>query len=131
VIGLDTNVLVRFLVRDDARQSNIAAAFIERSVSANEDLFICDIVVCETACVLSTSYKVPRTEIARTFSELLLARNVVFESADQLSRAIAAFGHGKGDLADCIVRERAQGAGCDAVVTFDKDLLRERLFRAP
>ena len=100
MIALDTNVLVRFLIKDDPRQSRAAAAFIERSIRAGEDLFFSDVVLCETAWVLSISYKIERAEIVRTFADLMRARNVAFASVDQLSRALRSFASGKGDFAD-------------------------------
>jgi predicted nucleic-acid-binding protein len=129
--ALDTNVLIRFLIKDDPRQSSTAVAFVERSIRAGEELFISDVVLCETAWVLSASYRIARAEIARTFTELMRARNVAFASVDQLSRALHSFASGKGDFADYIIREQARAAGCDEVATFDRDLLRERGFRLP
>jgi hypothetical protein len=57
VIALDTNVLVRYLVEDDAKQTALAAALIERAIADDESLYVSDVVVCETVWVLSVAYK--------------------------------------------------------------------------
>jgi predicted nucleic-acid-binding protein len=131
MIGVDTNVLVRFLVEDDKVQSAAAAALIERAIADDEPLFVADIVLCEVVWVVRYSYKVPRGEIARTLRQLLHARHLSFGSPDLLARALAAFSSGKGDFADYLIREQATAAGCEAVATFDGALLEESGFRSP
>ena len=131
MLALDTNVLVRFLVEDDPKQAAAAAALIERAAAADEPLFVPDIVVCEVVWVLTAAYRVARTEIASTLRELLRARSLVFEAADELSRALDAYTKGQGDFADYLIREQARSAGCTAVVTFDRALRREAGFAAP
>lgn len=131
MIALDTNVLVRFLVEDDPRQSEEAAALIERAVASGEDLFVSDIVVCEMVWVLSISYRVRRVQIAATLRELLRARHLAFAAPDVLARAIDTFDRGKGDFADYLIRAHALAAGCEQVASFDRILLREGNFVAP
>jgi len=131
VIALDTNVLVRYLVEDDKTQSAAAAAAIDRAVAKGEELFVSDIVLCETACVLAASYKVPRTTIAGILRDLLHAKHLAFRSPDELTRALDAFTHGTGDFADYVIREHARTAECTTVLTFDRTLLTEKGFAAP
>ncbi|MBA3259840.1 MAG: type II toxin-antitoxin system VapC family toxin [Gemmatimonadales bacterium] len=131
MIALDTNVLVRFIVEDDARQTAAAAKLIDQAVAADRPLFISGIVLCEFVWVLGGSYRVPRAEIARVLRELLRARHLAFDAPDQLVRALDAFLHGKGDFADYLIREQGRAAGCDTVATFDRALLKERGFMAP
>jgi predicted nucleic-acid-binding protein len=128
VIALDTNVLVRYLVQDDARQSAAAAKLIDRTITEGDALFVSDVVLCEVVWVLAGSYRVPRPEIATVLRELLRARHLVFSASDQLVRALDAFVGGKGDFADYVIREHALAAGCAAAATFDRVLLRERGF---
>jgi predicted nucleic-acid-binding protein len=131
VLALDTNVLVRFLVEDDERQSAAAAALIERAVTADESLFVSDIVLCETVWVLGTSHRVGRPQIASTLRELLRARALVFAAVNALSRALDAYVRGRGDFADYLIREHARAAGCTSVATFDRTLSSESGFTAP
>ena len=130
MIALDTNVLVRYLVEDDRKQSATAAALIDRAVTDDEMLFISDIVLCELVWVLAGSYRVGRARIASTVKELLRAKHVSFAAPDQLSAALQAYVAGKGDFADYVIRAHAAAAGCEAVVTFDRDLLKDSGFIA-
>jgi len=131
VIALDTNVLVRFLVEDNEAQSAAAAALIEEALSREEGLFVSAIVVCETVWVLTTAYRVKKPEVVAILRELFRAKQLVFDSPDNLSRALAAYGAGRGDFADYIIREEARAAGCDSVATFDRALLSDRYFTHP
>jgi predicted nucleic-acid-binding protein len=125
MIGLDTNVLVRFLVEDDKAQTEKAARFMERAIAADEPIFISDVVMCETVWVLVAAYRVARREIGEALGRLLMAAHLRFASVDRLSRAREAFLAGKGDFADYVIREEALAAGCDRVATFDRVLLKE------
>jgi predicted nucleic-acid-binding protein len=128
VIGLDTNVLVRYLVEDDASQSRRASKLIDDAVERGEELFISDVVMCETVWVLSSAYGFSRAEICDVLGQLLRARSVVFTSSDRLARSLKAFRKGKGDFADYLIRELATAAGAESVATFDRKLLREAGF---
>ena len=131
MIALDTNVLVRFLVEDDAVQTARATELIDRVADAGERLFVSDVVVCELVWVLDAAYRVRRAEIGSTLAALLRAKQLRFESTDRLARAIHAFNAGRGDFADYVIREHARGAGCAEVATFDRALLREAAFVEP
>lgn len=131
MIALDTNVLVRFLVEDDAKQSAAAAAVVERAIADDETLFVSHLVLCELVWVLAGAYRVTRESIGRTVRELLRARHLLFARSDEISRALDSFEEGRGDFADYLIREHARAAGCDTVVTFDRALLGETGFAAP
>ncbi|MCW8985768.1 MAG: type II toxin-antitoxin system VapC family toxin [Thermoanaerobaculales bacterium] len=131
MIALDTNVLVRFLVEDDEKQTQVASQLIRDAIEREQQLFISDIVMCETVWVLSSSYRFSRAEIVEALAELLRARAVVFTSTDRLARALEAFAIGKGDFADYLIREHAVAAGANTVATFDRSLLKERGFSKP
>lgn len=122
--GVDTNVLVRFLVGDDARQEARAARFFTRVSASGETLFVPQIVVCELAWVLSHAYGKNRAEIAAGLMTLLRVRQLTFEDVDQVHRALERYAAGDGDLADWLIWERARAAGAEQVVTFDARLLR-------
>ena len=130
MIALDTNVLVRYLVEDDEKQSALAAALIARVVANDDALFVSDVVVSETVWVLSVSYDVARKEIAALLRNLFRARHLVFAAPDRLIRALVAYEAGKGNFADYLIREHALAADCEHVVTFDRVLLRDGGFAA-
>jgi len=131
MIALDTNVLVRFLVKDDECQSRLATRLIKSAIEREEQLFVSDIVMCETVWVLSSAYRFSRDEILGALAELLRARAVVFSSSDRLARALEAYAMGNGDFADYLIREHAKAAGADTVATFDRSLLKETGFSKP
>jgi predicted nucleic-acid-binding protein len=128
VIGLDTNVLVRFLANDDPTQSGIAAAVIEGATERGVALFVSDVVLVETAWVLSRAYGVTRAALADIVQRLADARHVTMRDADTVRRAVAAFAGGKAEFADYFIGELAREAGCQYVVTFDRALWREPAF---
>jgi predicted nucleic-acid-binding protein len=128
MIGVDTNVLARFVVEDDSRQTERANAMFRRALAKGERIFISDVVLCELVWVLSSAYRVPRDEIAEVLANLTRAKEVEIGDADLVHRALAAFRTGKGDFADYVIRERALTAGCASVATFEKRLWVERGF---
>ena len=94
-------------------------------------LLVSDIALCEVVWVLELSYKVPRVEILAVLRRLLQARHLAFADGALLARAMSGFATGKGDVADYVIREHAARAGCTAVATFDRALLREVGFVRP
>ena len=131
MIALDTNVLVRFLVEDDARQSVAAASLVNQVAAEDDRLFVSDVVLCETVWVLAGSYGISKAAIIDTMRGLIRARHLAFDAPDRLVRALDAFERGKGDFADYVIREHARAAGCTAVATFDRSLLRDAGFVSP
>lgn len=131
MIALDTNVLVRFLVEDDAAQAARATALISSAIALDEPLYVSDVVLCETVWVLSAAYELPRAEIAGVLSQLVRTRHLRFENSDRVARCVRDFESGRGDFADYVIRRTADDAGFDAVATFDKVLLKEAGFFAP
>jgi predicted nucleic-acid-binding protein len=124
-------MLVRFLVQDDPRQCERAAALVERAVRNEEPLFLAQIAVCETVWVLETAYRFSRARIVQVLGELLRARLLAVEEPDQVRRALDRYSSGKGDVADYLIAERGRSAGYVKVATFDRDLLGEPDFFEP
>jgi predicted nucleic-acid-binding protein len=131
VIALDTNVLVRFLVEDDPSQTEKASRVLQRALDSNSSCFVSDVVMCEVVWVLESSYKFRRTEISQVLGRLLRATHLTFSSIEQLARSLDAYRTGRGGFADYLIREHARAHGCEAVATFDGDLLKEPGFEAP
>jgi predicted nucleic-acid-binding protein len=130
MIALDTNVLVRFLVEDDAAQLARARRLLQKAVKSNTFCYVSDVVMCEVVWVLERSYKLRRAEIGQVLGRLLRAGNLTFSSSEKLARALEAYDAGRGDFADYVIREHARACGCEAVATFDGDLLKEPGFVA-
>jgi predicted nucleic-acid-binding protein len=121
VIGLDTNVLVRYVVEDDQVQSKIAADFIERECSRASPGWINRIVLCEFVWVLARSYQFDREQIAEAIEGLLNSDDLVIESRDEVSEALAVFqGRHVDDFADALIAFGNLSSGCRATATFDR-----------
>ena len=131
MIGIDTNVLVRFLVEDDVRQTARVKALFRRVIEAEDSLFVSHVVACELSWVLVTCYRFDRAAVVRAVLSLLASRNVTFEDVEAMHRAVSAFAQAKGDLADYLIRERGRKEGCETVFTFDGKLLADSGFSEP
>ena len=131
MIGLDTNILVRFLVRDDEAQHARVVAALQRGVEAGELFFVGDVVLAEVAWVLTSRYRCGREELTSVVRQLTEAEELVFESTERVVRALRAYQHGKGGFADYLIGSRAQDAACSKVLTFDRALLAEVGFESP
>lgn len=123
MIGLDTNVLARFLVRDDEEQHQRTIALLTRGPDEGEAFFIGDVVLAELVWVLQSSYRLSRSEIAAALRALLEAEHLHFESMDRCLRALRRYRAGKGGFADYLIAERSADAGCATLATFDAGLL--------
>ncbi len=118
MIGLDTNVLVRYIMQDDPKQAPKATKLIE-SLQADKPGYITLVSVVELYWVLTSSYKLTGPQFAQALEAILRTKQLLVERADQVMRALRVFGHGKADFPDCLIERSASGAGCDQVMTFD------------
>jgi predicted nucleic-acid-binding protein len=118
VIGLDTNVLVRYVMQDDARQSARATRLVE-SLSAEEPGFVPVVAVVELVWVLAGSYGLSRAQVATVLEMLLRSKELVLDRADLVAQAQARFAAGGADFADALIERIAAQAGCTATMTFD------------
>jgi predicted nucleic-acid-binding protein len=120
MIGLDTNVLVRYLTQDEPAQSARATRLIEHELSDREPGYIGLVVLVEACWVLKRLYGATPTELRDTVRDLLDTRQLVVERRAVVAAALARLGNGAGDIADALVVEGASEAGCARSVTFDK-----------
>jgi len=120
MIGLDTNVLVRYLVEEDDPQKRAADRFVEEALNRGESLFVNQIVLCEVVWVLSRAYGFTRREVAEALEMILCARQFEIEAKDMVVRGLREYRKGKADFADCVIGLKNQAAGCTATVTFDR-----------
>jgi len=129
MIGLDTNILIRYLTQDDPAQSRKASDEIEKARSAGDMFFIADIVMCELVWVLETAYGYDRKEIASVLENILRTRQFQFENKDLLWKSLADYRNKKGDFADHLTGQAGQKAGCRETLTFDTGLKNNPHFR--
>lgn len=117
--GLDTNVLIRYIMQDDARQSALATRLIE-SLSTEAPGFVPLVVVVELAWVFDSNYGLDRKQIAEAFEALLRTKDIIVDRAETVWKAIHVFRAANADFADCLIERTATAAGCERTVTFDR-----------
>jgi len=119
MLGIDTNVLVRFLVRDDLAQFEKARNLIHQEVSAGNRLVINQLVLLETEWVLRSRYRLTKQQMMETISALLDALDVQFEDEPAVEEALYVWRDTRADFADCLIGARNRRLGCRATASFD------------
>lgn len=119
MLGIDTNVLVRFLVRDDDAHFEKARKLIKREVAARRRVFVNQLVLMETEWVLRSRYAVPKNQIIEAISGLLNATDVQFEDEPAIEEALFIWKDSTADFADCLIGAKNRRMGCRVTVTFD------------
>lgn len=119
MIGLDTNVVVRFLVQDDPQQALLASAIFAR-LTADQPAFLAREVLVELVWVLERAYGLSRADIAAAIDGLLSSHELVIEAADRVGRAVERYRHGGAGFSDHMIALCAQDNGCDLTYSFDR-----------
>lgn len=119
MLGIDTNVLVRFLVRDDEAQFEKARKLIKREVAAGNGVFVNQLVLLETEWVLRSRYAVTKSQIIEAISNLLDATDVQFEDEPTIEEALFIWKESTADFADCLIGAKNRRLGCRATASFD------------
>ena len=123
MIALDTNVLVRYLVRDDERQAESARALLE-SLTTDRPGYACREVVVELVWVLERAYGVSRKRIATILQELVATQSLVVEAGDDVARVAFRYGAGGPGFSDLMVLAAAERSGARPLYTFDRKAAR-------
>jgi predicted nucleic-acid-binding protein len=119
-IAIDTNVLVRLLVRDDEAQFSAASRLVEQAEAAGQPLLIVLGALLETEWVLRSRYRLDKPTIASTFARLLEVDGIVFEHEPTVEEALYIWNqHASADFADCLLNARAAQLGRTRFATFD------------
>jgi predicted nucleic-acid-binding protein len=120
MIGLDTNVIVRYLAQDDAIQSPKAKQLIERRLTEQNPGFVSVVAIAETAWVLERAYGLSNAEIAATVEAMLQTDVFVLEHEQEVFRAMITLKDGVGSFADALIGALGIKAGCTRTLTFDR-----------
>ena len=131
MIGLDTNILVRYLAQDDPIQSPLATEIIEFRLSGENPGFISIVAMVETVWVLDRAYGLADDEIAAALERMLQADTLVVENEQEVFTATMALKEGSGSFADALIGALGARAGCAHTLTFDKAALRLPGFELP
>jgi len=126
--GIDTNILVRFLVNDDSVQSGQVYDFFQQAESARKTLFVPLTVMLELIWVLESVYEVSRNDILESIHELMLLSILKFEHHPALQRFLRIAQENRLDLSDLLIACSAREQGCSHVLTFDKRAAQSELF---
>jgi len=122
MIGLDTNVICRYLLGDDPEQAKLAARIIEGAIERKTHCFLSKIVLCELVWVLESCTSMTRSEIATHMDRILHADHLLVEDRQAVRWSLSGYRRGKGDFADYLIHRSNLAGGCSKTVTFDLDL---------
>ena len=128
MIGLDTNVLVRYLTQDDPVQSAKATEILERRLTPKIPGFVSVVAMVETVWVLDRAYGLTDQEIATAVERLLQVEVLAIENEQEVFTAMVALRQGRGSFAGALIAELGKRAGCTRTLTFDQKALRLRSF---
>ncbi len=124
MLGVDTNVLVRYLTRDDKSQYEKARRLIAREVAKGEPVLVSLLVLLETEWVLRSRYELEKADIVTAFSALLDTTDLAFEDEPSVENAVYSWKDSAADFADCLIEARNRRLGCRATATFDSRALK-------
>jgi predicted nucleic-acid-binding protein len=129
VIGLDTNVLVRYFAQDDPRQSKAARSLIDITLTRDAPGHVASISLAEFAWVLKRLYAATRDEIADAIEGLLTAPTIAVEHKGLVWKALREYRASTVGFSDCLIAQINLSAGCATTVTFDKTAAKSAGFR--
>lgn len=119
MIGLDTNVLVRYIMQDDAAQAAPATRVIE-ALTVDEPGLVTMVSVVELVWVLGSCYHLDRTQQTLALETLLRTKELRVERAEVVWQAVRTFRASQCDFADGLIERSAAASGCEHTLTFDR-----------
>jgi len=128
MIGLDTNVLVRYLSQDDPKQSARATALIDSFTPENPG-YIPLVALVELVWVMQSCYQSKKAEVVAILQMLLTTRELVVENTETVIKALKVFSGSTADFSDCLIERSSNKAGCDHCVSFDVNAVKDAGFR--
>jgi predicted nucleic-acid-binding protein len=131
MIGLDTNILVRYLTQDDPIQSPKAREVLERRLTEENPGFVSIVAMVETVWVLERSYGLTTDEIVGAVERVLQTDVLIVENEQEVFTAMIALKEGQGSFADAVIAALGAKMGCSCTLTFDQKALRIPGFKRP
>ena len=120
MIGLDTNVVVRYLTQDDTKQAAVASRLFEQTLSVERPGFVSLITLCEIVWVLADCYGADKARLGDVVEGLLASKQLIVEDAELVWKALRAWEKATADFSDALVGQALAANGCKRIVTFDK-----------
>jgi len=124
MIGLDTNVVVRYLTQDDPVQSRRATEILEQELTVARPGFVCVVTMAEIVWVLDRAYGLTAREVASAIERMLQTDVLLIENEQEIFTAAAALKSGRGSFPDALIAALGAKAGCKHTLTFDQKALR-------
>ncbi len=131
MIGLDTNILVRYLAQDDPVQSPQATEIMERRLTENQPGFVSIVTMTETVWVLDKVYGMSNQEIAHAVERMLQSDTLLIQNEQEVFTAAMAIRTGAGSFSDAFIAALGTWAGCSSTLTFDRKAARLKGFELP
>jgi len=128
MIGLDTNVLVRYIVQDDPRQAAVAVRLIEGRCTARSPGYVSVPVLVELVWVLTSAYRHGKAVVVKVMRQILRTAEFTVEDRDTVLAALREFESGAADFADYLIAHRNHARGCTRTYTFDRRAARGNHF---
>lgn len=119
MIGLDTNILVRYIPQDDPVQSRKAAELVER-LTEDEPGFVSVVTIAEIASVLGSAYRCSDAEVSAVLERILQADGLVVQHGAAVYYAVATLRDGRGEFANALIGALGRETGCTSTLTFDR-----------
>lgn len=120
MIGIDTNILVRYLTQDNSEQAKVVEQLFNEYATSPQSVFINNIVLCELIWVLERGYKYSKESITKVIKHILSTKEFSFENQELLWLALNQYSQKKLDFSDALIGEINKSASCTSTFTFDK-----------
>ena len=130
MIGIDTNILVRYLTQDDAKQANLVSLLLEKYEGQKQSIYINKIVLCELIWVLERGYKYSKSQITLAIRSLLSTQEFIFEHLEASWLALEVYEKNNADFSDALIGEINRLKGCSTTYTLDMAALKLSSFQA-
>ncbi len=129
MIGIDTNILVRYFTQDNLEQAQIVEQLIDSYATSFNSLFVNNIVMCELIWVLERGYKYSKEEVSKVIKQMLSTEEFAFENQELLWLALSQYNQNKLDFSDALIGELNKKFGCSETLTFDRAAIKANNFK--
>ena len=129
MIGIDTNILVRYFTQDNLEQAQIVEQLIDSYATSFNSLFVNNIVMCELVWVLERGYKYSKEEVSKVIKQMLSTEEFAFENQELLWLALSQYNQNKLDFSDALIGELNKKFTCSETLTFDRAAIKATNFK--
>ena len=131
MLAIDTNILIRFILRDDPNQAQLADRVFLKAIEDGDEIFVSDITLCELAWVLKRTFKFDWGQILKVLRNIYETDIIRFSSEDRVVNSLDSYETGRADFADYLILQHCKAVGAQNLISFDKAALGEPGFVSP